>query len=47
MDEVLVSRARKGRGAVSNLTGRFEANARFAVDDGWQRDDEQADKCRL
>lgn len=46
MDEVLASRARKGRGAVSNPTGRFEANARFAVDDGWQRDDEQASRLR-
>ena len=41
MDEVLTSRARKGRGAVSNPTGRFEAQARHAVDDGWRRDDEE------
>ena len=25
----------KGRGAVSNATGRFEPHAREAVDDGW------------
>ena len=31
---------------MSNPTGRFEANARFAVDDGWQRDDEQAPRLR-
>jgi len=28
-------KARKGRGAVSNLQGRYEALAREAVDDGW------------
>jgi DNA repair photolyase len=27
--------ARKGRGAVSNLQGRYEVNAREEVDDGW------------
>ena len=42
MDEVLPSRARKGRGAVSNAAGRFEAHARLAVDDGWRRDDGDA-----
>ena len=26
---------RKGRGAASNRSGRFEAEARFALDDGW------------
>ncbi len=32
----LVARAeRRGRGAVSNHSGRFEANDRVAVDDGW------------
>ncbi|BBK44830.1 radical SAM protein [Allostella vacuolata] len=34
MDEV-ADRARKGRGAVSNPTGRYEAGQRVAVDDGW------------
>ncbi|MCC7271976.1 MAG: PA0069 family radical SAM protein [Alphaproteobacteria bacterium] len=34
MDEV-ADRARKGRGAVSNATGRFEPQARVATDDGW------------
>lgn len=27
---------KKGRGAVSNLTGRFEAQSRHAIDDGWE-----------
>lgn len=28
-------KARKGRGAVSNLQGRYEAHARAGFDDGW------------
>ncbi len=32
--------ATKGRGAVSNLQGRFEVNGREEFDDGWVRDDE-------
>jgi DNA repair photolyase len=35
MDWHLPERARKGRGAVSNRPGRFEANDRIAIDDGW------------
>jgi len=35
MDEVLADRARKGRGAVSNATGRFEPERRVLTDDGW------------
>jgi DNA repair photolyase len=35
MNDPLPDRARKGRGAVSNRTGRFERETRFAVDDGW------------
>jgi DNA repair photolyase len=35
MDEKLAERGRKGRGAVSNATGRFEPERRVAVDDGW------------
>ncbi|ARO88257.1 radical SAM protein [Nitrosospira lacus] len=31
-------KARKGRGAVSNLQGRYEVLAREAIDDGWSRD---------
>lgn len=34
--------ARKGRGAVSNLQGRYEVNGRESFDDGWTRDDEAA-----
>jgi len=31
---------RRGRGAQSNASGRFEAEARVAFDDGWQSLDE-------
>ncbi|QYF96102.1 PA0069 family radical SAM protein [Massilia sp. PAMC28688] len=34
--------ATKGRGAVSNLQGRYEVNGRESFDDGWTHDDEQA-----
>ncbi len=40
MDEVLPDRARKGRGAVSNETGRFEPERRELTDDGWGSADE-------
>jgi DNA repair photolyase len=33
--------ARKGRGAVSNIQGRYEVNGRESYDDGWARDDEE------
>lgn len=38
--------ARKGRGAVSNIQGRFEVNGREAYDDGWgvAEDEEAGDK---
>ena len=42
MNEVLPSRVRKGRGAVSNRDGRFEAHARHAVDDGWRHGENDA-----
>ncbi len=35
MADILASQARKGRGAVSNASGRYEALTRVAVDDGW------------
>ena len=35
-------KAQKGRGAVSNLQGRFEVNAREAYDDGWEREEQEA-----
>jgi hypothetical protein len=31
-------KAQKGRGAVSNIQGRYEVNAREAYDDGWERE---------
>src|ERR1700682_2230337 len=34
------SKRRRGRGAHSNVSGRFEAEARVAFDDGWQSLDE-------
>lgn len=34
--------ARKGRGAVTNLQGRYEVNGREHFDDGWGCDDEEA-----
>ena len=34
-------KAQKGRGAVSNMQGRFEVNAREAYDDGWEREEEE------
>jgi hypothetical protein len=30
----------KGRGAVSNLQGRYEVNGREGFDDGWVQDDD-------
>ena len=35
MDQPLPDNPRKGRGAVSNRGGRYEAEERFATDDGW------------
>ena len=40
MDTVTAIQARKGRGAASNRTGRFEPEERVAVDDGWAGDGE-------
>ena len=34
--------AHKGRGAVSNASGRFEARRHEAFDDGWDRDEDEA-----
>jgi hypothetical protein len=42
MVDMLPDRARKGRGAVSNAAGRFEPQARVAVDDGWEPDADDA-----
>ena len=38
MDDVLPDLPRKGRGAISNATGRFEPRATLRIDDGWPRD---------
>lgn len=37
---------RKGRGAVSNLQGRYEVNGREEFDDGWEREEEEAPGIR-
>jgi len=39
--------ARKGRGAVSNLQGRFEANGREAYEDGWDLGGEREETNRF
>jgi DNA repair photolyase len=39
--DTVPSQPRKGRGAVGNATGRFEAAVREAVDDGWGSADEE------
>ena len=44
MDWKLPDRARKGRSAVSNRAGRFEANSFEAVDDGWTREVEELEQ---
>jgi DNA repair photolyase len=41
MDMPATGRPRKGRGAVSNDSGRFEAERRVAFDDGWGTSDEE------
>jgi DNA repair photolyase len=37
MTDAIPARARKGRGAISNPDGRYEAERRERVDDGWAR----------
>ncbi|MGE0717961.1 MAG: PA0069 family radical SAM protein, partial [Alphaproteobacteria bacterium] len=44
--DVVPDKARKGRGAVSNPTGRFEADVRVATDDGWGSADAEAPPLR-
>ena len=34
--------AQKGRGAVSNMQGRYEVNGRESFDDGWTHDEDDA-----
>lgn len=43
MVEEVTNRARKGRGAVGNPTGRYEPHQRVAVDDGWLAEPETED----
>src|SRR5690242_13862523 len=40
MEEATGPGALKGRGAVSNASGRFEKERRAALDDGWDRPEE-------
>jgi len=42
MDEVLADRPRKGRGALSNASGRFEPEIKVRIDDGWGSEDPPA-----
>lgn len=46
MDDRVPDQARKGRGAVSNTTGRFEREIRHAIDDGWDLPDEDLPPLR-
>ncbi|MBO6519276.1 MAG: PA0069 family radical SAM protein [Rhodospirillales bacterium] len=47
MVDIIPDQARKGRGAVSNRTGRFEPLAGMRIDDGWGTgDDLAAEKLR-
>ena len=43
MVEILPNRPRKGRGAVTNASGRYEPHQRVAVDDGWNTDPTEAE----
>ncbi len=44
MVDILPDRKIKGRGAISNRTGRFEPAERVAIDDGWRTPQEDAPK---
>ena len=41
MGDIVPDKARKGRGAIANPTGRFEPATRQHVDDGWERPDDE------
>jgi DNA repair photolyase len=41
--DLLPDRPRKGRGAIRNETGRFEAQTRHAIDDGWGAEEAMAE----
>src|SRR5271170_5928769 len=38
-ERILPAELRRGRGAATNLSGRFESERREAFDDGWTRDE--------
>src|SRR5690606_41843399 len=38
-------KAQKGRGAVSNIAGRFETRTVAALDDGWWQDEDETGKA--
>jgi DNA repair photolyase len=44
MDQPLPDNPRKGRGAISNRSGRYEAEERFATDDGWGGTDAEPER---
>ncbi len=46
MDQPVPDIALKGRGAVSNRSGRFESRIRHAVDDGWAGDEDEPPPLR-
>jgi len=46
MDWVLPDRARKGRGAIGNQSGRFERETRIPTDDGWGGAEEPPPRLR-
>ena len=46
MDQPVPDIAQKGRGAVSNRSGRFESQIRHAVDDGWAGDEDEPPPLR-
>ncbi|NKB56132.1 MAG: PA0069 family radical SAM protein [Alphaproteobacteria bacterium] len=46
MNTLTTTHARKGRGAASNQTGRFETQRRSLVDDGWSGDGEDPPPLR-
>ena len=46
MDQAVPEQPRKGRGAVGNRTGRYEACVRFAIDDGWDLDGDEVAPLR-
>ncbi len=39
MVDLIPDRPKKGRGAVSNASGRYEPFTRVAIDDGWNDPD--------